>query len=680
MESTSRRPLPRPRVALVLFVLFAPFAVLTVLAVRTLEQDRELAVRRAEDDRRQMVAAVRQELLGRLENLELRVLSRLAGTGASAPTDVPDEVVVLVARVQDDRLVLPWEHRGAAEVRRVLAEQPFAGIIARGEAEEVVRRRPGSAASEYARALDASRHLVQTATAELLVARALGKAGRSDEAFVYTRRLLAHPLSLADDQGVPFALYAARRAAELAGLQAAEALAVLDVAGQASVTPGLPPLAAHMAAFVAAALHSNGPPEVREAASHVGLAAAARIAYYDQALALQQTFPALARQFPSPGAPGRDPYWLPFGDDPWLLSLTTDAGTGQPILVAIDAAQVFERLETVASCAAAGGCRLALASDAGPDDDAFGPSLPGLALVQATTLAAVEPRGWISGQGFYAAALSLVLALAAFGAYLLWRDVRRELHVAALRSQFVSSVSHELKTPLTAIRMFAETLRMGRLADPALRNEYLDTIVNESERLTRLLNNVLDFSRIEGGRKTYQFSAHDMAVIVRTAVRTMHYPFARQGFELRVEIEEGLPPVLGDADALEQAILNLLANALKYSGDARRIELRLARGGPWVVIGVRDWGVGIAPVDQRRIFDKFFRVERPENRLIPGTGLGLTLVEHIVRSHGGRVEVDSVPGGGSTFRIHLPLAPDESTASEEISAETASRRTAGSES
>src|SRR5262249_44687452 len=148
-----------------------------------------------------------------------------------------------------------------------------------------------------------------------------------------------------------------------------------------------------------------------------------------------------------------------------------------------------------------------------------------------------------------------------------------------LRSQFVSSVSHELKTPLTAIRMFAETLRMGRPAVTAERDEYLDTIVNESERLTRLLNNVLDFTRIESGRKTYQFAPHDLESIVRTAARAMHYPLAQQGFELRVPVEGDIPPVRCDPDAIEQAILNLLANALKYSGDARTIELTLAREG-----------------------------------------------------------------------------------------------------
>ena len=275
-----------------------------------------------------------------------------------------------------------------------------------------------------------------------------------------------------------------------------------------------------------------------------------------------------------------------------------------------------------------------------------------------------DSRSGITKPRFYIAALSLVLALAVFGAYLLWRDVQRELRVAQLRSQFVSSVSHELKTPLTAIRMFAETLRMGRPADPARRDEYLDIIVNESERLTRLLNNVLNFSRIESGHKIYQFASHDLESIVRTAARAMQYPLARQGFELHVRVDEGIPALRIDADAVEQAILNLLSNALKYSGSARTIELTLAREGGHAVISVRDRGIGIQAADRRRIFDKFYRVQTPENRLIPGTGLGLTLVEHIVRAHHGVIHVDSAPGAGSTFRIHLPLDEANAVASE----------------
>jgi signal transduction histidine kinase len=678
MDSFERLSIPRRRLALFLVVLLVPFGVLTTLAIQTLNQDRELAVRRAEDERRQLASAIRQELLGHLDSLRLRTLAGAVDAPATASENGSGDAIALVGQVDEGRLVLPWESRtAAADVRRILAEQPFAGLVSSGEAEELMHQRPRAASAFYQRALSSARHPLQAASAELFVARALGKDGRHTESLAYTRRTLARPLSLVDEQGVPLALYASRRVADLERADSEDARAAVATARSASTLRSMSPVGVHMAAAVVSMLGSKGPSEVQALASAAQPALAARIAHGEQALALQQTFPALARQFPPTAARGRDPLWLPFGQPLWLVTVAGDISPRQPVLIAIDAEKAFAGLESAAACAAAHGCRLALASGAGADDYPLGAALPGLALVNVTTGTASDLPRSISNQPFYIAALSLVLALAAFGAYLLWRDVRRELRLAEMRSQFVSSVSHELKTPLTAIRMFAETLRMGRPADPGRRDEYLDTIVNESERLTRLLNNVLDFTRIESGRKIYQFAPHDLESIVRTAARTMHYPLARQGFELVVEVEDGIPPVPGDADALEQAILNLLANALKYSGDARKIELRLARDKAHAVISVRDWGIGIEPVEHRRIFDKFYRVSRPENRLIPGTGLGLTLVDHIVRSHQGRVEVDSTPGAGSTFRIHLPLASDASL--EEAGMEAAPRHAAGSE-
>jgi signal transduction histidine kinase len=228
-----------------------------------------------------------------------------------------------------------------------------------------------------------------------------------------------------------------------------------------------------------------------------------------------------------------------------------------------------------------------------------------------------------------------------------------------MRSQFVSSVSHELKTPLTAIRMFAETLRLGRLQNQQTREEYLDTIVNESQRLTRLLNNVLDFSKIEKGKKIYRPQPASLPEVIKAAARAMDYPLSQQGFKLNVEIEEGLPPASLDRDALEQALLNLLHNAMKYSDDSRKIDLRLRRHGNHALIQVIDRGVGIAPQEQKKIFAKFYRVPSQENERLPGTGLGLSLVHHIVTAHGGRVEVESAPGKGSTFSISLPLEKGE---------------------
>jgi len=233
--------------------------------------------------------------------------------------------------------------------------------------------------------------------------------------------------------------------------------------------------------------------------------------------------------------------------------------------------------------------------------------------------------------------------------------VTRELRLAAMRSQFIASVSHELKTPLTAIRIFAETLRLGRFKDSQTKSEYLDTIVNESHRLTRLLNNVLDFSKIEKGKRTYQKELSRVSDIIQAAAGAFQYPMTQHGFDLKVSIEDDLPDIRVDRDAIGQALLNFLSNAMKYSGESRDIELNARREDDHVVIAVKDRGIGIEAAEQTRIFEKFYRVTSKENERIPGTGLGLALVAHIVEAHTGRIEVKSRPGEGSTFSLVLSL-------------------------
>jgi signal transduction histidine kinase len=258
--------------------------------------------------------------------------------------------------------------------------------------------------------------------------------------------------------------------------------------------------------------------------------------------------------------------------------------------------------------------------------------------------------------------MALILGMTTLGSYLLLRDMNRDLRMAELRTHFVASVSHEIKTPLTAIRMFAETLVLGRTAEARAQTEYLQTIMNESERLTRLVDNVLDFSKLEQGKKIYQMSTTALQDVVRSAARAIEYPLAQQGFTLQVSVDENVPPTAADADALQQAILNLLSNAMKYSGSSREIELSLALEGVDAVIAVTDHGVGIELQEHGRIFEKFYRVRSSETDFVGGTGLGLTLVKHIAEAHRGRVEVRSELGRGSTFAIRIPGGSPESVA------------------
>jgi signal transduction histidine kinase len=207
--------------------------------------------------------------------------------------------------------------------------------------------------------------------------------------------------------------------------------------------------------------------------------------------------------------------------------------------------------------------------------------------------------------------------------------------------------------------MFAELLQMKDPDGPGVESGSLGTIVGESERLTRLLNNVLDHSNIEQDRKIYRRKPTSLAEVAERAARAIQYPLGQDGFTLTVDVEDGLPPVSVDPDALEQAILNLLTNAMKYSGDSRDIDLRLGRENGHAVIEVTDRGVGVAAEDVARLTEKFYRVSSPENQQVPGTGLGLALVEHMAKAHGGELRIRSVVGRGSTFSIHLPMEGEE---------------------
>jgi signal transduction histidine kinase len=274
--------------------------------------------------------------------------------------------------------------------------------------------------------------------------------------------------------------------------------------------------------------------------------------------------------------------------------------------------------------------------------------------LRVTIPAAAQAAGG-SRQLLVLAALAVALAVTLFSGFLLARDVRRELRLSELRAQFVASVSHELKTPLTAIRMYTEAMQLEEDLERQVRIQYLDTIAQETGRLSRLVDNILDFARIEQGRKTYRMASVLLADVVEDAARTIAYPMSQSGFRLSMDMDRDMAPISGDRDALEQAVINLLSNAVKYSGEAREIGLKLARDDGDAVITVRDEGIGIPAHEQARIFEQFYRVPSPENDRLPGTGLGLTLVDHIVKAHGGRVTVESQPGRGSLFTIRLPL-------------------------
>jgi len=256
---------------------------------------------------------------------------------------------------------------------------------------------------------------------------------------------------------------------------------------------------------------------------------------------------------------------------------------------------------------------------------------------------------------FYGCAVVLALSVTLFCRYVVWQDYRRDSELADLRSQFVSHVSHELRTPLTSIQMFAETLALGRVQDPEKQRGYLETIARESERLARLVDQVLAFSKIEQGRSDYRLQLTPLTPILEAASRAIEPSLAQQGFTLRRIYSGCAPTVRADADALEQAVLNLLINAMKYSNDSRIIELHMRQSGSDAIVEVIDQGIGVPAEYRERIFEKFFRVPAADGADTSGVGLGLTLVQHIAAAHGGRVEVRGNLPAGSVFSLILPM-------------------------
>jgi signal transduction histidine kinase len=253
----------------------------------------------------------------------------------------------------------------------------------------------------------------------------------------------------------------------------------------------------------------------------------------------------------------------------------------------------------------------------------------------------------------------LVLAAGALGLFAVDRMVAVVVHFAERRSNFVASVSHELKTPLTAIRMYAEMLRDDLVPSEEKRREYYATISDESERLSRLIHNVLEFSSLERGKRDMQVAVGQVGPVLAEAAEKLEPHARRQGFGLRVEVEPGLPAVRMDRDAMLQMLFNLLDNAFKYarSSEPREVVLEARSVEGRVVVGVRDFGPGVPPAHLRRVFEPFYRGEDELTRSAKGSGIGLALVRDLASRMGAAVRGVNAEGGG--FRVEISLDPSQ---------------------
>ncbi len=252
--------------------------------------------------------------------------------------------------------------------------------------------------------------------------------------------------------------------------------------------------------------------------------------------------------------------------------------------------------------------------------------------------------------------IGTAVAIIMAGIIVLLTAARRERRANELKSEFISNVSHELKTPLSIISMFGEMLHMGRTKSPAQASEYAGIITRESTRLARLIDNVLDFARIERGADVYEFVEGDLAEVVERSLDIYRHRLERENVELVLDLPPDLPPVRMDSNAMTLALLNLVDNAIKYASSGDKLEVSLAAKDGGVALCVRDYGPGIDPEEHAHIFERFYRSRTVRLKSARGSGIGLALVKHIADAHGGRVEVDSALGQGAAFTIWIPRA------------------------
>lgn len=252
-------------------------------------------------------------------------------------------------------------------------------------------------------------------------------------------------------------------------------------------------------------------------------------------------------------------------------------------------------------------------------------------------------------------ALTLIAGITATVVY-----VRRGTSLARLQAEFVQKVSHDLRTPLTSIRMFVETLQDGRLTDKDKIDECLEVLARETDRLSAMVERLLEWARMEAGRRAYTLERVSVASVVDSALQSLESQVKLSGLEevthIHRELADHLPSIDVDPEALAEALLNVMLNALRYSTGDKEISVRAVKREKEVVISIVDNGPGIPQHEQSRIFEKFYRVVDPALPDVEGSGLGLAMVHHIVRAHRGRITVQSDVGKGATFHIFLPAA------------------------
>lgn len=629
-----------------------PSLVLMVFIVRLNRQDNELRKKRAAEAQQQKAEEIGRHLAERLGKTEKIILQELTSDSTNINSFYrTHSELVFAGSIKNQKLLMPWE---GTETQNLFSEGDASRkLILEAQQTEFEKNNPKGALSIYNRVLSSLDSPSHKCFIQLQQGRILSKLGDEEGAQHIDNDILSQPGDLTDEYGIPFSLYAADRLS----VSDSEAEPILDrLEGLMKEIRWLPSRTLYFIQDIILQIQNRTKGSLLlERTENLERSLEKAREDLRRLESLKGFVSSWMLRHGSSEQDRASLTWESHEDIPWMVGIRELPEDPTHFLLAFDGPRVLCKVMEESGLADSfpGTCQMTVR--AAREGFSPGGSLEGVWLQFEETEVSAWSKSSLPFPLLYWLILVLVIGFTVFGGYLLWRDVGRELAIAEMRSQFAASVSHELKTPLTSIRMFAEALTMGVKKRPEAQKEYLQTIISESERLSRLLNNVLDFSKIEQGTRTYSFEPTSLEKIIHSAEKAMAFPLNQKGFRLQVEVEKGIPQIQADRDALEQAVLNLLHNAVKYSGERREIQLKLRRDGNTACIDVIDHGIGIVEEDRDRIFGKFFRVPGVENQKVRGTGLGLTIVSHIARSHGGRVEVKSQPGEGSTFSLVLPL-------------------------
>ncbi len=655
----------------VLFILaiFIPGGFLAYFSIRNIGSERALAEKRLLEEEERVADQVGVFLRDELQRC---ANAFFAAAGDVSPDldrialspDVEAYVSQPFALHGNGRFLWPRCSGGEASSGASPQSPEFHAAFSGAEKAEFAGKDLGEAARLYRAARKAARHDAERAAAINGLGRVLAKNGRLKEASREYQLLLEHYDAVEDQNGVGFARYSLHQLIRL-HLREPEALAPQVSAFLSRLESGEALLTSHTGSLLEEVeewlegnpgVASKGP--VRR---QIGVIRA-RLAF----VKLNANLGELLRSNPSgassalhlglfeavPGWDGGNALFVIRRDMPQgeILGFEVDLGHLRSALLE-QARRITTSPATAVSIAPRGD--FVTKQDASVLVRDLGPFLPQWRV----SVAARDPgiiSSYVSRQRWiYGTSLSLMAAAMVLGVLLVLRDLSRERRLSQLRTDFVATVTHELKTPLTSIRMFAETLQMGRAESETARRECLDVIVGETQRLSRLINTVLDFSKIERGRKEYRMSEINLSEVAESTLYTLRYSLEEQGFTLEAELTPEVR-IVGDADALEQAILNLVDNAVKYSRENKSVRIGLWTADDRVFLRVADRGIGIPEEDRSRIFEKFYRSRAGDGGDAGGAGLGLTVVRHIVEAHQGDIRLESKVKEGSSFTIVLP--------------------------